>query len=198
MSNIAILYYSGYGHTHHLATTLADAVNSPQTNAQQANAQLIRINDDGEITPKQWETLLNADAIIYGSPTYMGAPAWQFKKVADASSKPWFELTWKDKIAGGFTVSAATNGDKASTINYFMTLSQQHGQIWVGTGLHPAGKLEHTSADINWSGSFAGIMAIARADAEPEGIYQGDIEMAKAYAERLVTITQRLNLAETN
>ncbi len=30
------------------------------------------------------------------------------------------------------------NGDKKSTLDYFLTLSQQHGQIWVGTGLLPS------------------------------------------------------------
>ncbi|MFO6089736.1 flavodoxin family protein, partial [Pseudomonas aeruginosa] len=34
--------------------------------------------------------LVEADAIVFGSPTYMGGPAWQFKKFADATSKLWF------------------------------------------------------------------------------------------------------------
>src|SRR5580704_18007780 len=42
----------------------------------------------------------------------MGGPAWQFKKFADTSSKPWFSLAWNDKIAGGFINSGALNGDK--------------------------------------------------------------------------------------
>ena len=37
-----------------------------------------------------WETLAAADAIIFGSPTYMGGASWQFKKFADASSKVWY------------------------------------------------------------------------------------------------------------
>ena len=34
--------------------------------------------------------LAAADAVVFGSPTYMDGPSWQFKKFADASSKPWF------------------------------------------------------------------------------------------------------------
>ncbi|MDF5806735.1 NAD(P)H-dependent oxidoreductase [Pseudomonas aeruginosa] len=30
---------------------------------------------------------VEADAIVFGSPTYMGGPAWQFKKFADATLK---------------------------------------------------------------------------------------------------------------
>ena len=35
-----------------------------------------------------WDRLKAADAIIFGSPTYMGSVSWQFKKFADASSRP--------------------------------------------------------------------------------------------------------------
>jgi NAD(P)H dehydrogenase (quinone) len=30
-----------------------------------------------------YRSAIARDAIIYGSPTYMGGPAWQFKKFAD-------------------------------------------------------------------------------------------------------------------
>ena len=53
----------------------------------------------------------------------MGSVSWQFKKFADASSKPWFGQAWKDKIAAGFTNSASMNDDKHSTLQYMTTLS---------------------------------------------------------------------------
>ena len=64
------------------------------------------------------EALGAADAIVYGSPTYMGGPAWQFKKFADASSKAWFGSAWKDKIGAGFTNSASVNGDKQAALTF--------------------------------------------------------------------------------
>ncbi len=132
MSKIAIIYFSGYGHT----VKLAEAVHAGA--ASVGEATLYRIDQDGNLPDDAWEAIAAADAIIYGSPTYMGGPAWQFKKFADASSKPWFAQAWKDKIAAGFTNSASVNGDKYATIQYFWTLSQQHGQVWVGTGLLPS------------------------------------------------------------
>ena len=36
--------------------------------------------------------------IVFGAPTYMGGPSWQFKKFADASSKPWYHKVWRNKI----------------------------------------------------------------------------------------------------
>ena len=68
--------------------------------------------------------LAAADAIVFGSPTYMGGVSWQFKKFADASSKPWYVQAWRNKLAAGFTNSATLNGDKFSSLQYLFTLSQ--------------------------------------------------------------------------
>ena len=80
-------------------------------------AELIAIDQNGDISDEAWQTLDEADAIIFGSPTYMGGPSWQFKKFADASSKAWFGRKWQDKVFGGFTNSASLNGDKAGHVD---------------------------------------------------------------------------------
>ncbi|EPO6698409.1 flavodoxin family protein, partial [Pseudomonas aeruginosa] len=51
--------------------------------------------------------LVEADAIVYGSPTYMGGPAWQFKKFADATSKPWFVQLASLTPRAGYGVSTS-------------------------------------------------------------------------------------------
>lgn len=182
MAKIAIVYFSGYGHT----KKLAEAVHAGAASASGAEATLYAIDPEGNLPDSAWDAFDQADAIIYGSPTYMGGPAWQFKKFADASSKRWFTLTWKDKVAGGFTNSASTNGDKFSTITYFFTLSQQHGQIWIGTGM----KSSNTKADgpdsINWTAGYAGAMSISPADASPdEAPRKGDLDTARLYGTRV-------------
>lgn len=106
MQNIAVVYYSGYGHTKLVAEKVA----------QGAHADLISIDNEGNITEQEWEKLDAADAIIFGAPTYMGGAPWQFKKFADASSKAWFTRKWQDKVFGGFTNSASLNGDKQVTL----------------------------------------------------------------------------------
>lgn len=184
---VAILYFSGYGHTHTQAEAVIKGVESAG-----ASAQAIRIDENGDISEAQWDTLNTAKAIIFGSPTYMGNAAWQFKKVADASSKVWFTQGWKDKIAGGFTCSAGTNGNKVNTLQSLFTLAQQHGMVWVGTGLMPASQKENTQQDENWTGSFAGAMAISRADASPEDIAEGDLKMAQSYGKRIAELANKL------
>lgn len=181
MSKVAVVYHSGYGHT----AKQAEAV------AKGAGAELIAIDANGEISEPQWATLDAADAIVFGSPTYMGTVSWQFKKFADASSKAWFTQKWKDKVFGGFTNSATMNGDKHSTIHYFMTLAMQHGGVWVGTGLMPANSKAAKRDDVNYVGSFAGAMMQTPSDAGADEVNAGDLETARLYGERIAKAASR-------
>jgi|TARA_R100000005_G_scaffold94926_2_gene74530 multimeric flavodoxin WrbA len=189
MTQVAIIYFSGYGHT----VKQAEAVEKGAASVSGVSVTTIKIPANGTIEDSVWKTLADADAIIYGSPTYMGGPAWQFKKFADESSKQFASKVWKDKIAGGFTTSASVNGDKFNTILYFFTLSQQQGQIWVGTSLHAANKMEHGPDDVNWTAGYSGALAIAPADSSPEQAPPaGDLETARLYGERIATIAAKL------
>lgn len=68
MTKIAIVYFSGYGHTH----KQAEAVFAGADSVDGADAKLFRINENGDLGEGEFEALAGYDAIIYGSPTYMG------------------------------------------------------------------------------------------------------------------------------
>lgn len=180
-SKIVVVYHSGYGHTQKIAEAVA----------QSAQAALIKIDADGNLPDGSWEQLAAADLIVFGSPTYMGSVSWQFKKFADASSKAWFGQAWKNKLFAGFTNSASLNGDKLSTLHYFITLAMQHGGLWVGTALMPANTKAATRADINNLGSFAGLMTASPSDASVDEMVPGDIATAHAFGARLVEVAGR-------
>jgi NAD(P)H dehydrogenase (quinone) len=193
VSKIAIVYFSGYGHT----ARQAEAVRAGAQSVANALVNVYRINDTGDLPGGVLEELGLADAFIYGSPTYMGGPAWQFKKFADSSAKAFFARKWKDRLAAGFTNSASVNGDKYSTIQYFWTLSQQHGQLWIGTGLLPANMKANIPADLNWTAGFAGALAISPSDASPEEAPQsGDLETAKLLGKRVAEFAKLLSRKE--
>ena len=181
MSHIAVVYHSGYGHTKRMAESVAAG----------AGATLVAIDAEGNLSDNDWETLNKADAIIFGSPTYMGSVTWQFKKFADTSSKAWFTQAWKDKIFAGFTNSATMNGDKHSTLHYFITLAMQHSGIWVGTGLMPSNSKAAQRNDVNYVGSFAGAMAQSPSDSSPEEMLSGDLETAKLFGQRVAATAAR-------
>ena len=176
MTKTVVVYHSGYGHTQRVAQFVAEG----------AKATIVAIDADGNITDAEWETLNAADAIIFGSPTYMGSVSWQFKKFADATSKQWFGSAWKDKVAGGFTISASPSGDKLSTIQYFITLAMQQGMVWVG---QPA----MNDGNINRLGSNSGLMAQVGPTSPAADIPQGDLDTAKAYGERVAAVVAKLH-----
>ena len=183
----AVVFHSGYGHTKRLAEAVAEG----------AAASLIAIDAEGNIPETEWEALNAADAIIFGSPTYMGGPSWQFKKFADASSKPWFEEKWKNKIFGGFTNSSSINGDKLNTLQYFVLLAGQHGGLWVSLAIKPANVKASKRDDLNRMGSYIAPMAQCDADAAPDEMSVGDLETGRLYGVRIAEIASRFATAPT-
>jgi NAD(P)H dehydrogenase (quinone) len=69
------------------------------------------------------------------------------------------------------------NGDKFSTLAYFWTLSQQHGMLWTGSGMHPANAKASTRNDINNLGGYGGLITASPSDASPDEMIPGDIAL---------------------
>lgn len=181
MAKTVVVYFSGYGHTQRIAEAVA----------QGAEAQLLRIDQEGNLDDAAWGALAEADAIVLGAPTYMGSAPWQFKKFADASSKAWFTRAWQDKVFGGFSVSASLNGDKQVTLIGMQTLASQHGGIWVSLGVPPSNTLAASRNDVNNLGGSVGLLVQAPSDAGAEAIPEGDIATARGYGARVAQIAQR-------
>ena len=181
MANVIVVYHSGYGHTQRMAQAVATG----------AGAELLPIDADGNLSEAGWDALNAADAIVMGSPTYMGTVSWQFKKFADASSKPWYVHAWKDKLFAGFTNSASMNGDKLSTLQYLFTLAMQHGGLWVGSGMLPSNTKSAQRNDLNYLGSFSGAMAQSPSDAGAGDMLAGDLETARHFGERVAQVADR-------
>ncbi len=187
MTKVAVVYHSGYGHTEMQAKAVARGVEKV------AGAQVTLLT--AEEAQNQWELLKASDAIIFGSPTYMGSASAQFKAFMEASSKAWFTLDWQDKVAAGFTTSGSQSGDKLNTLTQLAIFAAQHGMIWTGLGLLPGNNNSKGSVnDLNRLGSFLGAMAQANVDQGPEdGPIASDLLTAEHLGERVAKITQRLN-----
>lgn len=180
---IVIVYHSGAGHTRKVA----------QAVAQGSGATLLPVDADGNLPDHGWDLLGGADAIIFGSPTYMGNVSWQFKKFADASSKVWAVQGWRDKLAAAFTNSASVAGDKQMAIAALFTLSQQHGMLWAGMGMMPANSKASTRDDINYLSSFAGLATAVPYDASPDELTSGDVRTAYLFGQRIRAAAARLS-----
>jgi NAD(P)H dehydrogenase (quinone) len=182
--SIGIVAQSDYGHTWRQAEAVAEGAQ-----ATGAGVDLVRIDQDGILDDAAWDALARADGVVFGCPTHMGGPSWQFKRFADATNhRTWVPALWRDKFAGGFTNSAAMSGDKFSTLTYFWTLAMQHGMVWVGSGMKPAIGYDKLAPreSLNYIGSYTGVMAASPLN-DPAEMSQADLATAKAYGERFGT-----------
>ncbi|MEU7697126.1 flavodoxin family protein [Streptomyces sp. NPDC015492] len=184
---VSIAYHSGFGHT----AVLAEAV---RAGAADTGATVHLIDVDG-ITDAQWELLDASDAIVFGSPTYMGTASGAFHRFAEETSKRWFADAWLDKLAAGFTNSGSKSGDKLHTLQFFQTLAGQHGMTWVNLGLKPGWNTSDASEnDLNRLGFFAGAGAQTHNDLGPEGVHKADVATAEHLGRR-VALTARTFVA---
>ena len=109
-TRIAIVYHSGRGHTRRQA----EAVKAGVEQVEGAEALLLSVEE----AQQRWDDLASADAIIFGTPTYVAGVSAAFKAFEEASSHAVMTkgLGWKDKIAAGFTNSGSRSGDKLATL----------------------------------------------------------------------------------
>jgi multimeric flavodoxin WrbA len=183
---VAIAYHSGYGHT----AVLAEAVRQGVVEAGGA-AAMVRVS---AMTDAQWSTLDDADVIIFGSPTYMGTASGAFHAFAESTSDRWLARAWRDKLAAGFTCSAAMNGDKLHTLQYFTILAAQHGMLWINLDLLPGWNSSTGSEhDLNRIGIALGAGAQANNDQGAEAVTKADAETARHLGNRVVEVATRFS-----
>ena len=193
MPSIAIVYHSGYGHTHEQAKAVAAGAASAG-----AEVELIRIEKADTDFKPILEKLDRADAIIFGAPTYMGSVSGVFKSFMDASAPSWVSGAWRDKVAAGFTNSASQSGDKLNSLVQLAIFAAQQGMLWVPLGLPPGNNNSKGSVDdLNRLGSFLGAMGQSPADLGPDaGPSKSDLKTAEHLGRRVAQTALRVRAPE--
>jgi NAD(P)H dehydrogenase (quinone) len=192
MTKVAVVYHSGFGHT----KLQAEAIYNGANTLGGAEARLFTTAEASE----QLDELDHYDAIIFGSPTYMGSMSAEVKGFFEKAAAMWFTQAWKNKISGVFTNSTSFSGDKLNTQFSMLINAMQHGMIHVSLGLHPAQNnpdskkslLGPGERELNRVGASLGPMATSMEVAPGEGPSTGDLETARLYGERVASITQQL------
>ncbi|MFI0420656.1 flavodoxin family protein [Spongiactinospora sp. 9N601] len=176
--SVAVAFHSGYGHT----AVLAEAVRRGAVGTG-AGVPFVAVDT---ITDEQWRQLDDADAIIFGSPTYMGSATAAFHAFAEATSRRFVEGRWADKLAAGFTNSASKNGDKFSTLAFFVTFAAQHRMLWVSLGLAPGwNSTTGSENDLNRLGLWTGAGAQTPLDGGIDTVHTADIATAEHLGSRV-------------
>ncbi|MGH6809864.1 MAG: flavodoxin family protein [Ensifer adhaerens] len=182
---IAVIYHSGYGHT----ARQAEAVRAGIERVDGTQCLLLTVEE----APARWNDLISAEAIIFGTPTYVGGPSAAFKSFQEASSNAVMAkgYLWKNKIAAGFTNSGTASGDKLATLMQLALFAAQHGMHWINLDLPPANHSTTGSPDdLNrlgfWLGAGAQSNVDQGADLAPP---QSDLATARHLGQRVAEAT---------
>lgn len=191
MAIVKVVFHSGSGNTKALAEAVhrGAAAGSDCELMEIVGSQIQegRFKDDAFL-----ERLDSADAIIFGSPTYMGMVSGQMKCFLDATSSRWMSGGWNSKLAAGFTTSLGLSGDKQSTLSYLVTVACQHGMIWVGSDA-PNSLFNGDAMDVatNRLSSATGVMSQVNfgPDFKPT---EGDLKTGELLGARVATLAAKL------
>lgn len=182
---VAVAYHSGFGHTAVVAEAVADG-------ARNAGAEVVAVPVDA-LTDDGWRVLDGADAIVFGSPTYMGNVSAAFQAFSERTGRRCQEGTWRDKVAAGFTNSGAKSGDKVATLMSLTVFAAQHHMHWVNLGLVAGWNSSAGSAeDLNRLGFFLGAGAQTDVDTGPDGVHPSDTRTCRHLGERVARVAAQL------
>lgn len=144
-ANVAIIFYSMYGHVYHLAKAIEEGAK-----AAGANVKLLQVKEtlSDEIlskmgaagAKKRWEhlpyatadDLRAADAIILGTPTRYGLPTTQMQTFIDTTGKLWAGGELIGKIGSAFTSTATQHGGQETTLVHLHTFFHHQGMLVCG------------------------------------------------------------------
>ena len=182
---IVIAYHSGFGHTATLASAVAGGAR-----AEGADVAAVAVDT---MTDADWATLDGADAIIFGTATYMGNVSAGFQAFAEQTGRRCITGAWRDKIAAGFTNSGAKSGDKLTALISLTVFAAQHHMHWVSLGLGPGWNSSAGSEqDLNRLGFWLGAGAQTDVDAGPEDVHPADLRTCRHLGQRVATVTAQL------
>lgn len=185
-SLISVAYHSRGGNTRRLAEAI-------EAGAAEQRVQT-HLVDVEQITDADWSVLARSDGIFFGSPTHIGGPSASFVAFAEQTSRFQPSAAWADKLAAGFTTSAAMEGGKLGALQFILALATQHGMLWVGQALRAGWNTSSgSSADLNRLGYRLGSVAQCNADEKPADMKESDLLTAAEHGRRMARMAQKLN-----
>ena len=192
MKKIVIVYHSRFHSVEKISSELAvgmqsvDEIRVSLIQSSEASSRIAEINE--------------ADAIVFGSPTYFGSVSSEMKNFFDSTGDVFMNKRWKNKIAAAFTHSSTPSGDKLMTLMQTMIFAMQNGMIWVGMDTLPSenykisnewSDLGSDSLEVNKLGSWIGLMSQSDSRKGIE-ISKNDLLTARLFGKRIATITKQM------
>jgi NAD(P)H dehydrogenase (quinone) len=143
---VHVVFYSTYGHIYRMAEAVVEGARQvagaevalfqvpelmPEEALEKSGAKAARaaFAHVPVIHPNQ---LVEADAIIFGTPTRFGNMCAQMRNFLDQTGQIWFQGGLIGKVGSVFASTASQHGGQETTITSFHTTLLHHGMIIVG------------------------------------------------------------------
>ncbi len=187
-AKVAVVYHSATGTTQALAHAIIEGINT-DTSVEVNELRIVGsdIREGRFVNDAFMQTLCEVDAVVFGTPTYMGSVSAQFKSFADASGELWSTRSWAGKVAAGFTIGSNYSGDQLSAIQYLNVFASQHGMLWTSLDI-PGG---YDEDGLNRLGAQSGLIAQS-ADGRVDPI---DLGTARHLGMRVARFAKLVNAA---
>ena len=201
MARISIIFYSMYGHTYKMAE--AEAQGAREIEGVEVNIYRVQETVPEDILIKSGakkaqetfkhipiatlDSLTQADAIIFGTPTRFGMMAAQMRQFLDTTGGLWSRGELVGKIGSIFTTTSTQHGGQESTILSFHTTLLHHGMIIVGLPFTLPALSDTSSVH---GGTPYGASAIV--NSENNSPTELELEIAKVQGKRVAEIAKKL------
>jgi NAD(P)H dehydrogenase (quinone) len=135
------------------------------------------------------EDLVDADAIIFGTPTRFGNMCAQMRNFLDQTGGLWAEGALIGKVGSVFTSTATQHGGQETTIISFHTTLLHHGMVIVGL---PYSETRQMTLDEITGGSPYGATTIAASDGSRMPS-ENELAMARFQGRHVAAIAKKLS-----
>ena len=200
---IYVVFYSTYGHVYEMAEAIAEGAKS----VDGAEVSLFRVKElmpdavlekmgAKEIQEKfahipviEPAQLVEADAIIFGTPTRFGNMCAQMRNFLDQTGGMWAQGKLIGKVGSVFVSTGTQHGGHETTITSFHTTLLHHGMIIVGV---PYSEAALTNMDEITGGSPYGAGTLAGADGKSRKVSENEKVIARTQGRHVAEITKKL------
>jgi len=200
--NIAIVYYSMYGHIRTMAQAALEAANQvpgvtaalyrvPETLSDDVLAKMGALEASkaqADVPVATPEVLAQADGVLFGTPTRFGNMTGQMRQFLDSTGGLWAKGALIGKPAGVFSSSGTQHGGQESTILTFIPTLLHQGMVVVGL---PYSFLGQMGVDEIVGGSPYGASTIAGGDGSRQPSVR-DLDGVRFQVRHLAEIAKKL------
>jgi len=199
---VKVIFYSMYGHVYRMAEAIGEGAQDvdgsdvkllqvqeliPDEALEKSGAKKAR-ESFAHIPVVKAEDLVDADAIIFGTPTRFGNMCAQMRNFLDQTGGLWAEGALIGKVGSVFTSTATQHGGQETTIISFHTTLLHHGMVIVGL---PYSEARQMTMDEITGGSPYGATTIAASDGSRMPS-KNELAMARFQGSHVAAIAKRL------